>query len=115
MEDNVKSKKKLEFSKLWLLSCVIISFIFTATSYILSMFDKQTLESLSSTIIETLWGTSGISFVGYALQNSVRAYTASKFGLPENRRGGEQNALEMGTNNCSNSSPIDGVFSHSNE
>lgn len=63
---------------------MIISIIFSLLSYILAFFDKNTVESLSATIIETLWGTSGISFVGYVLQNSVRAYTSSKFGLPQN-------------------------------
>lgn len=111
----MKKSKKIEFSKLWLISCVIISFIFTTASYILSIFDKQTLESLSSTIIETLWGTSGISFVGYALQNSVRAYTSAKFGFPEDKEGGENHVLEMGTNNCNNSSDIDGIFNCSDE
>ena len=78
-----KANSKTEFSKKWLCGCIITSMVFTAASYILSFFDKQPLETLSSTIIETLWGTSGISFVGYALQNSVRAYTASKFGIPK--------------------------------
>ena len=78
-----KSKPKMEFSKKWLIWCVIISIIFSLLSYILAFFDKNTVESLSATIIETLWGTSGISFIGYVLQNSVRAYTSSKFGLPQ--------------------------------
>ncbi len=78
-----KKKRKMEFSKKWLIWCVIISIIFSLLSYILAFFDKNTVESLSATIIETLWGTSGISFVGYVLQNSVRAYTSSKFGLPQ--------------------------------
>ena len=80
-----KSRKKGEFSKRWLIACIVVSIIYTAASYILAAFDKQPLETLSAAIIETLWGTSGVSFVGYALQNSVRAYTASKFGLPEER------------------------------
>ena len=80
----------MEFSKTWLIWCVIISIIFSLLSYILAFFDKNTVESLSATIIETLWGTSGISFVGYVLQNSVRAYTSSKFGLPtENDEDGD--------------------------
>ena len=40
------------------------------------------METLTVEIIETLWGTSGVSFVAYALQNSVRAFTASKYGIP---------------------------------
>lgn len=83
MHYKTKKRNKMEFSKKWLIWCVIISIIFSLLSYILAFFDKNTVESLSATIIETLWGTSGISFIGYALQNCVRAYTASKFGLPD--------------------------------
>lgn len=78
-----KPRKKMEFSKKWLIGCIIVSVIFSLLSYILAFLDKSTVESLSTTIIDTLWGTSGISFVGYALQNCVRAYTASKFGIPK--------------------------------
>lgn len=76
-------KKKLEFSKAWLIGCIIVSMTFTSLSYILAFMDKNTVSELSQTIIETLWGSSGISFIGYVLQNSVRAYTSSKFGIPE--------------------------------
>ena len=75
-------RKKTEFSKKWLIACIVISSGFTAASYILAAFDKNPVETLSAAVIETLWGASGISFVGYALQNSVRAYTSSKFGIP---------------------------------
>lgn len=78
-----KKQKKMEFSKIWLICCVVISIIFTSLSYILAFMDKNTVSELSQTIIETLWGSSGISFVGYILQNSVRAYTSSRFGIPE--------------------------------
>lgn len=78
-----KRRKKGEFSKHWLAACIIISVLFTAGSYVLSAFDKQPLETLAATIIEALWGTSGVSFIGYALQNSVRAFTSAKFGLYE--------------------------------
>lgn len=77
-----KKKKKIEFSKKWLIACVVISLFYTSLSYLLAFFDKNTVETLSVEIIEILWGTSGISFVGYILQNSVRAFTSSKFGLP---------------------------------
>ena len=77
-----KLKKRLEFSKKWLIACVVISLFYTTLSYLFAWFDKNALETLSVEIIEILWGTSGISFVGYALQNCVRAYTSSKFGIP---------------------------------
>lgn len=90
-----KQKKKTEFSKKWLVSCIVISVIFTAASYVLSIFDKQPLETLSAEILGTLWGASGVSFVGYALQNSARAFTASKFGIPdtEKKEGGGNDGI----------------------
>lgn len=74
---------------MWLICCVGASIIYTTWSYMLSIFDKQPLETLSGVIIETLWGTSGVSFIGYAIQNSVRAFTSAKFGIPEDKKGGE--------------------------
>lgn len=77
-----KPSTKMEFSKKWLIGCIIISIVYTTFSYILAWFDKNTVETLTVEIIETLWGASGVSFVAYALQNSVRAFTASKYGIP---------------------------------
>ena len=73
---------KMEFSKKWLIGCMIISIVYTTFSYVLAWFDKNAVETLTVEIIETLWGASGVSFVAYALQNSVRAFTASKYGIP---------------------------------
>lgn len=77
-----KLSMKMEFSKKWLCGCIIISIVYTTFSYILAWFDKNAVETLTVEIIETLWGTSGISFVSYALQNCVRSFTASKYGIP---------------------------------
>jgi hypothetical protein len=88
------TKKKREFSKIWLAACIIISIIYTSASFVLAWFDKNPVSELSIAIIDSLWGASGISFVGYAIQNSVRAYTSAKFGLIEtiNQEKEEQNA-----------------------
>ena len=83
----MKKSKKVEFSKKWLIGCIALSLIFTAASYVLAFFDKNPVSELSIAIVETMWGTSGVSFVGYVIQNSVRAFTASKFGIPEKKRG----------------------------
>lgn len=77
-----KHKKQMEFSKKWLCACVIISIVYTTFSYVLAWFDKNTVETLTVEIIETLWGASSISFAGYVLQNCVRSFTASKYGIP---------------------------------
>ena len=78
----IKKKQKVEFSKKWLIACVVISLFYTSLSYLFGWFDKNTLETLSVEIIEVLWGTSSISFAGYVLQNCVRSFTASKYGIP---------------------------------
>ena len=79
----VFDKKKKQFSKRWLAACIVISLTFTAVSYVLAAFDKNPVSELSIAVIDAMWGTSGVSFVGYAVQNCVRAYTSSKFGLPK--------------------------------
>lgn len=78
-----RPRRKRQFSKCWLVACIIISLTFTAASYVLAAFDKNPVSELSIAIIDAMWGTSGVSFVGYAVQNCVRAYTSSKFGLPK--------------------------------
>lgn len=78
-----KSKTKMEFSKKWLIACIVISLFYTTLSYVFGWFEKNTLETLSIEILQLLWGSSSIAFIGYILQNSVRAYTSSKFGLPQ--------------------------------
>lgn len=77
-----KPSAKVEFSKKWLIGCIIVSIVYTTFSYILAWFDKNTVETLTVEIIETLWGASSISFAGYVLQNCVRSFTASKYGIP---------------------------------
>ena len=77
-----KPSAKMEFSKKWLIGCIIISIVYTTFSYVLAWFDKNAVETLTVEIIETLWGTSSISFAGYVLQNCVRSFTASKYGIP---------------------------------
>ena len=77
-----RNKKKIEFSKKWLCTCVIISIVYTTFSYVLAWFDKNAVETLTIEIVETLWGASSISFAGYVLQNCVRSFTASKYGIP---------------------------------
>lgn len=77
-----KTKKKEFFQKI-LIVMVAVSVVFTAASYILSVFDKNPVENLSIEIIRTLWGTSGVGVGAYALQNCVRAFTGSKWGVPD--------------------------------
>ena len=59
-----KPINKMEFSKKWLIGCIIISIVYTTFSYVLAWFDKNAVETLTVEIIETLWGASSISFAG---------------------------------------------------
>ena len=81
-KSSVKKTHKRQFSKIWLACCIMLSAAVTAVSFLLSALGRDPVSGLAAAVIDALWGTSGVSFVGYAIQNSVRAYTASKFGLP---------------------------------
>ena len=97
-----KPRNKMEFSKKWLIGCIIISIVYTTFSYILAWFDKNTVETLTVEIIETLWGASSISFAGYVLQNCVRSFTASKYGIPVDDIKEEESENNDNTRNVSN-------------
>ena len=97
-----KQQKKVDFSKKWLIGCILTSIVHTTFSYVLAWFDKNTVETLTVEIIETLWGASGVSFVAYALQNSVRAFTASKYGIPMEDIKDEESENYDDTRNVSN-------------
>ncbi|MBP5596659.1 MAG: hypothetical protein J6Y02_14830 [Pseudobutyrivibrio sp.] len=71
-------KKKVEFSKKWLIGCMTISCIFCIASFVFAWFDKNSVSEISIAIVQTLLGTSGVSFASYCVQNSVRAWTATK-------------------------------------
>lgn len=71
--------KKMEFSQKWLLGCIFFTVLFTALSYVLSYLDKNPLEALSSQIIQCMCTVDGFSFIGYTVQNAVRAYCTDKY------------------------------------
>ena len=97
-----KPSAKVEFSKKWLIGCILISIVYTTFSYVLAWFDKNAVETLTVEIIETLWGASSISFAGYVLQNCVRSFTASKYGIPIDDIKEEESENYDDTRNVSN-------------
>ena len=107
-------KKKLEFAQKWLIGCMIISVVFTSLSYILSWFDKNPVEGLSMTIIQTLWSSTGVSFAGYTILNSVRAVTGSVWGIPNNTDINNINAINDSLNQTNISLQNLGDFSVKN-
>lgn len=78
-------KKKREFSKMWLVGCLAVTVLFVSFSYILSFLDKNPVETLSAQIVQCLCTVDGVSFFGYNLQNSVRAYSQNKYTYKNNR------------------------------
>ncbi len=83
IERNKKPRKKRQFSKCWLVICIVLSIIFPAASYIIAALDKNPVSELSIEILKILWFATYTSAIGYYMQNCVRAYTASKFGIPK--------------------------------
>lgn len=81
-------KKKVEFSKKWLIGCMTISCVFCIASFVFAWFDKNSVSEISIAIVQTLLGTSGVSFASYCVQNSVRAWTATK--MQNNDNSGDQ-------------------------
>lgn len=86
-----EKRKKPQFSKVWLAVCIVISAVCTSASFLLSANGMDPLSDITLELLRTLWGASGTSFLGYAAQNCVRAYTASKYGLPEDSITEEEN------------------------
>lgn len=84
-------KNKMEFSKKWLIGCIVFSVLFTCASYILSAFDKNPVESLSAQIVQSVWAMDGICFVGYNIQNCVRAHSLNKYVENNGTGGGNEN------------------------
>jgi len=76
---NDKPKSKTEFSKQWLTGCILVSIIFTSFSYGLALFDKNPVENLSISINQILWTNNAVSFMGYTIQNFMRAYSKNKY------------------------------------
>ena len=76
---NDKPKNKTEFSKKWLTGCILVSIIFTSFSYGLALFDKNPVENLSISINQILWTNNAVSFMGYTIQNFMRAYSKNKY------------------------------------
>ncbi len=78
-------KKPKEFSKKWLTGCILVSIIFTSFSYGLALFDKNPVENLSISINQILWTNNAVSFMGYTIQNFMRAYSKNKYVKTEGR------------------------------
>lgn len=80
-ENVQENKKKPQFSKVWLGVSLGVSIFYTTLTYLFAWFGKETLSDVTISINELLWGNNSVAFIGYAGQNCVRAFTASKYGI----------------------------------
>ena len=75
-----KKKKRLEFTQKWLIGCALLTFLFVGLSFFWSVLGFDPLQDLSIAIVQTALSLDGVSIGAYALQNSVRAYSADRWG-----------------------------------
>ena len=76
-----KKKKHLEFSQKWLIGFAVFTMICVGLSYLFSALGLDTLENLSISVVQVCIGGVAVQFLGYNAQNSVRAYSADKYGI----------------------------------
>ena len=98
---NTSKKKPLEFSQKWLIGSAIFTIFFVGLSYLFSVLEIDTLETLSSTIVQVGIGGTAIQFLGYNAQNSVRAFSADKYGISTSKKtSDEEDSEEMPVDLC---------------
>ena len=63
-------KKKLEFTQKWLIGCAVLTFLFLGLSFLWAALGFDPLQDLSIAIVQATLS-----------QNSVRAYSADRWGF----------------------------------
>lgn len=79
-----KKKKRLEFYQKWLVVCLVTTIAACFCSYLLAFLGLNTVSELSMSLVDKMMTVDIISMLGYAGQNSVRAWAADKYGFPKN-------------------------------
>ena len=81
---NVKQKKKkrrLEFYQKWIVVCMVVTIAAVATSFVLAFLGMDTVQELSITMVNQVLTMDMFTILGYAFQNSARAYVADRYGM----------------------------------
>lgn len=76
-------RKRLEFYQKWLVACMVVTLVACFLSYVLAFFGLNTVSELSIAMVDKMMTVDIISMLGYAGQNSVRAWAADKYGYPD--------------------------------
>ena len=75
-----KKRKRLEFYQRWLVACMALTLTACFLSYILAFLGLDPVAELSIALVDKLMTIDIVSMLGYAGQNSVRAWAADKYG-----------------------------------
>lgn len=85
----VKKKRKLEFYQKWIVVCMCVTIASVAASYTLAFLGMDTVQELSITMVNQVLTMDMFTILGYAVQNSARAYVADRYGYkPDDEIGG---------------------------
>jgi len=72
----MKKKKKLEFYQKWIVACMLMTILAVTASYMLAAFGMDSVEGLSIALVNQVLTVDAWSILGYACQNSIRAWAA---------------------------------------
>ncbi len=75
-----KKKKRLEFYQKWIVVCMVVTILSVATSFVLAFMGLDTVQELSITMVNQVLTMDSFTILGYAFQNSARAYVADRYG-----------------------------------
>lgn len=76
-----KKKKRLEFYQKWIVVCMIVTIAAVATSFVLAFLGMDTVQELSISMVNQVLTMDMFTILGYAFQNSARAYVADRYGM----------------------------------
>lgn len=78
-----RPRKKLEFYQKWLVACMCVTIAAVITSFVLAFLGMDTVQDLSIAMVQQLMTMDMFTILGYAFQNSARAYVADRYGYKE--------------------------------
>jgi len=84
----MKKKKKLEFYQKWIVACMLMTILAVTASYMLAAFGMDSVEGLSIALVNQVLTVDAWSILGYACQNSIRAWAADKYKWKSEEIGG---------------------------
>lgn len=77
----LKKKKHLEFYQKWIVVCMCVTIASVVTSFVLAFMGMDTVQELSITMVNQVLTMDMFTILGYAFQNSARAYVADRYGM----------------------------------